>query len=276
MRTKIPIYQVDAFADERFGGNPAAVCILADEYPDDTLQSIAAEMNLSETAFIYHDEKEELTKSREFRLRWFTPTVEVPLCGHATLASAAVLFFEIGIDSSEISFESKSGKLTATRQNGEICLNFPIDKPEKCDPPKDILSALGITSFEDAAIGHRGKEFLIRLQNEEAVRGITPDYGALRAIQADLIGIIVTSRGQNEFDFVSRFFGPWVGVDEDPVTGAAHTVLAPYWSEILGKKRMVAYQASPRGGKLIVELKSDDRVDLIGNAVTVLRGELLL
>ncbi|MCK4339482.1 MAG: PhzF family phenazine biosynthesis protein [Candidatus Cloacimonetes bacterium] len=275
---RIPIYQVDAFTDERFRGNPAAVCILQQEYIDTILQNIAAEMNLSETAFLFSIEQKSIQESSVFSLRWFTPKVEVPLCGHATLATAAVLFYDIGIPTNEITFMTKSGKLIAKRDKNGILLNFPVNEPVPIDPPKELIKAIGIIDFRNVVYARKSKVILIHLDNEESVKNLKPNFELMKRVttKEDIIGVIVTSPGYPPYDFISRFFAPWLGINEDPVTGAAHTVLTPYWSKILGKREMLAYQSSSRGGKLVVQLDSNDRVNLIGNAVIVLKGELYL
>ena len=277
-KIRIPIYQVDAFTDERFRGNPAAVCILQQEYIDTILQNIAAEMNLSETAFLFSIEQKSIQESSVFSLRWFTPKVEVPLCGHATLATAAVLFYDIGIPTNEITFMTKSGKLIAKRDKNGILLNFPVNEPVPIDPPKELIKAIGIIDFRNVVYARKSKVILIHLDNEESVKNLKPNFELMKRVttKEDIIGVIVTSPGYPPYDFISRFFAPWLGINEDPVTGAAHTVLTPYWSKILGKREMLAYQSSSRGGKLVVQLDSNDRVNLIGNAVIVLKGELYL
>lgn len=277
-KNKIPIYLVDAFTDHQFKGNPAAVCILNRPLKESVMQNIATEMNLSETAFLIPIEEKPVEESGSFSLRWFTPKVEVPLCGHATLATAAVLLSEIGISTNEINFETISGRLIAKKEEDGISLNFPSNEPVPIDPPNELLDAIGIFEFKEVAFTKNAKKLLIHLKNEESVKNLNPDYKKMMSAtpKEDIIGVIVTSPGSPPYDFISRFFAPWVGVDEDPVTGAAHTVLTPYWSKKLNKKQMLAYQASSRGGKLIVRQSSEDRVDLIGNAVTVLKGELYL
>lgn len=277
-KNKIPIYLVDAFTDQQFRGNPAAVCILNQPLEDGVMQNIAEEMNLSETAFLSPLEEKPIKESSSFSLRWFTPMVEVPLCGHATLATAAVLFSEIGLSTNEINFETKSGRLIAKREEDGILLNFPSNEPEPIDSPNELLDAIGIAEFKEVVFTGNAKKLLIHLKNEESVKNLSPNFEKMMSVttKEDIIGVIVTSQGSPPYDFISRFFAPWVGVDEDPVTGAAHTVLTPYWSKKLNKKQMLAYQASSRGGKLIVRQSSEDRVDLIGNAVIVLKGELYL
>jgi PhzF family phenazine biosynthesis protein len=274
----ILIYQVDAFTRIPFKGNPAAVCILQNRYEDSILQSIASEMNLSETAFPYPLEEKSLEKTRIFSLRWFTPTTEVPLCGHATLATAAVLFYDIGISAEQLTFKTKSGELSAKKDANRICLNFPSNEPSKIDAPKELISAVGVADFKNVAYNERTKSLLIHLFSEDEVRNLKPNYELMKTAKAreEITGIIVTARGKPPYDFVSRFFAPWLGINEDPVTGAAHTVLAPYWSKILQKKEMFAFQASQRGGELTVRLRSNERVDLVGNTVIVLKGELYL
>jgi len=275
-KIKIPVFQVDAFTDEPFKGNPAAVCILPHRFKDRILQAIAAEMNLSETAFLFPLENKPLKKNKIFSLRWFTPTVEVPLCGHATLATAAVLFYQIDVLTSEVNFTTKSGKLTARKDKKGIILDFPVYEPVPIKPPINILKALQIHRFKKALYENRMKVILIHLFDAKDVRNLVPNYDVMKSINKNkgFLGVIVTARGQRPYDFISRFFAPWAGINEDPVTGVAHTILAPYWSKILGKDEMQCYQASLRGGELIVRLLINKRVNLIGKAVIVLKGEL--
>ncbi|MCG3221051.1 MAG: PhzF family phenazine biosynthesis protein [Candidatus Heimdallarchaeota archaeon] len=274
----IPIYQIDAFTDVPFKGNPAAVCLITKEYPDDDLQKIAAEMNLSETAFIYVPNIDKIKKTDTFRLRWFTPTVEVNLCGHATLASASVLFFEIGITSNNVNFDTLSGRLTAKKINESIGLNFPLNEPEDITPPKALLNAMGIEKCLTAAYATNVTDILLELENDKDVQKVTPNFGEMLKLKLDLDirGVMITSRGSNNVDFVSRFFAPWVGINEDPVTGSAHTILTPYWSKKLGKTEMTASQLSDRGGKLTVKIAENNRVEIIGKTSLVLKGEFYL
>jgi PhzF family phenazine biosynthesis protein len=263
-----PIYQVDAFTAEPFRGNPAAVCVLPKPSPEAGdaawMQDVAREMNLSETAFVH--------KQRDgFSLRWFTPTVEVELCGHATLASAHVLY-ETGLvpPNAWARFHTLSGLLTAARNGDEIVLDFPATPPEATDAPPGLLEALGV---EPVYVGASRFDYLVEVTSEEVVRDLEPDFAALKAL--DTRGVMVTSAASSEgFDFVSRFFAPGAGIDEDPVTGSAHCCLGPFWRERLGKDEMVAYQASARGGVVRVRVEGE-RVRLGGRAVTVLRGELV-
>jgi len=239
---RIPIYHVDAFTREPFKGNPAAVCLLRHPYEDDILQSIAAEMNLSETAFLYNLEERPFEQSKLFSLRWFTPKTEVPLCGHATLATAAVLFQDIHVSANEIFFETKSGKLTAKQDDNGILLNFPSHEAIPIEPDQDVLDAIGISDFESAQFSKKTRKLLIHLQNEEILTNLKPNFERMIYVRTRerIEGVIVTSKSRPPYDFISRYFAPWVGINEDPVTGAAHTVLGPYWSRILGKKRNVS------------------------------------
>ena len=259
------LIQIDAFTDQPFRGNPAAVCLLDGERDADWMQHVAAEMNLSETAFL-------LRRDDGWSLRWFTPTVEVDLCGHATLASAHALWSERVDAASVLRFHTRSGLLTAARDGDLIELDFPAKPAKPIDPPAGLLEALGAGSA--LYVGRNQFDYIVELRSEDEVRALTPDHAALRRMPVR--GIIVTSRASNgSYDFVSRFFAPGSGVDEDPVTGSAHTCLAPYWAPRLGKTDFAAYQASPRGGALRVRLEGD-RVKLGGRAVTVLRGELVV
>ena len=261
----IRCWQVDAFTNRPFGGNPAAVCWLEDDVPDDWMQAVAAEMNLAETAFVR-------PRGDGFGLRWFTPEVEVPLCGHATLASAHVLWSEGILSPAEpIRFQTQqSGVLSCRRTQGAIEMDFPATPAQSIDPPADLLSALGVSA---TSVGKTPFDHLVVVENADIVRKLSPDFRRLKDFPTR--GVIVTSRSDNSrFDFVSRFFAPAVGIDEDPVTGSAHCCLAPYWAGVLGKTEMTAFQASARGG--IVRVRSlGERVALGGEAVTVWRGELL-
>lgn len=258
------VIQVDAFTDTPFRGNPAAVCLLPAPAPEEWMQAVAREMNVSESAFLY-------PLDDGFGLRWFTPTVEVDLCGHATLASAHVLWQDghLPLDA-QARFHTASGLLTAERRGGWIELDFPATPPLETDPPEELVRALGVTP---RWIGRSEFDYLVELESEAAVRGLRPDIMGLGRLPVR--GIVATSRSASaEFDFVSRFFAPASGIDEDPVTGSAHCALGPYWGERLGMSSMTAYQASARGGVVRVRLDGD-RVKLGGQAVTVLRGELL-
>ncbi|MGH7520853.1 MAG: PhzF family phenazine biosynthesis protein [Gemmatimonadales bacterium] len=260
----LQITQVDAFTDRPFAGNPAAVCILSTPADPAWMLNVAREMNLAETAFL-------VRHNDGYDLRWFTPEVEIDLCGHATLASAHVLWEEGHLTpSTQARFHTKSGLLTADRNGSWIELDFPATPAAPASPPPGLIEALGA---KPTFVGRSRFDYLVELENEAAVRRLTPDLGALRRVDAR--GVIVTSRAdaKSEYDFVSRFFAPQSGVPEDPVTGSAHCALMPYWSAKLGKQELVAYQASSRGGVLRLRLDGE-RVKLGGQAVTVLRGEL--
>ncbi len=258
----IKIYQVDAFTDKPFSGNPAVVCLLPQAWDAAWMQAVAKEMNLSETAFL-------LKQEDGYNLRWFTPAVEVDLCGHATLASAHILW-ETGIlrREEQARFHTRSGLLIAGWKSGEIELNFPTKTEEPAQAPAGLLEALKVKA---KYIGKSKFDYLVQVDSEETVRGLKPDFTVLKNIPVR--GVIVTSRAASPgYDFISRFFAPAAGVNEDPVTGSAHCTLGPFWSRHLGKEDFLAYQASERGGVLRVRV-AGDRVFLGGKAVTVLRGE---
>ncbi|HEU4402231.1 MAG TPA: PhzF family phenazine biosynthesis protein [Candidatus Polarisedimenticolia bacterium] len=260
----LAITQVDAFTSKPFSGNPAAVCILPEPRDDSWMQDVAREMNLAETAFLRR-------RQDGFDLRWFTPAVEVDLCGHATLASAHVLWESGELAATEPArFHTRSGLLTARRQGDWIEMNFPALRDEPAPAPPGLAEALGVPFLY---VGKSRFDYVVEMEGEQAVRGLRPDFGRLRS--AGVRGVIVTGRSDDPgFDFVSRFFAPGVGVDEDPVTGSAHCVLAPFWSRRLGKSSFLARQLSARGGVIRVRLEGD-RVHLGGQAVTVLRAVLL-
>jgi PhzF family phenazine biosynthesis protein len=270
----LDIYQVDAFTDRPFGGNPAAVCLLPEPREAEWMQLVAREMNLSETAFVHPAEGP--MEQGSWGLRWFTPTVEVELCGHATLASAHVLW-EAGLLAADVParFHTLSGLLTAERrENGEIELDFPARTAEAVEAPPGLVEALGVTP---RFVGRSRYDYLLEVESEDVVRSIVPDHGRLRTLPVR--GVIVTASGNTAgssgaYDFVSRFFAPGAGVDEDPVTGSAHCTLGPYWQGRLGKNDFAAWQASARGGAVRVRVVGE-RVKLGGTAVTVLRGCLL-
>lgn len=261
-----PLDVVDAFTDRPFGGNPAAVCVLDRYPPDPWLQQLGREMNLSETACLVR------RSENEFDLRWFTPAVEVRLCGHATLASAHALWENGHVAPGRtITFHTRSGPLTAAPSADGIELDFPARPATACDPPRGMLDALGARALW---VGSNSDDYLVEVGGEGELRRPTPDFARLAAVECR--GVIVTSPSDDpRFDFVSRFFAPAAGVNEDPVTGSAHCCLAVHWGEKLGKPAMTAYQASARGGVLKVICRGD-RVALIGRAVTVSRGELLV
>lgn len=265
---EIPLYQVDAFTPRPFAGNPAAVCVVESPLSREQMLSIAAEMNLSETAFVQPPDTRGLRP-----LQWFTPAVEVPLCGHATLATSHVLIREVGARA-PLRFQTLSGILTVEETpDGWLSMDFPADPPEPTRPPEGLLEALECPDAEGVLLGEKG--WVVRLTSESAVRALAPDIRALGRVDvgSSPLGVIVTAPGKGGVDFVSRFFGPWVGVDEDPVTGMAHTLLGPYWTEETGRTKLRARQVSARGGELRVETWKT-RVHVSGQAVTVLRGSL--
>ncbi len=259
---RLPIYQIDAFAGELFAGNPAAVVPLERWIDDALLQSIATENNLSETAFF-------IPVGAHYELRWFTPSAEVRLCGHATLASAHVIFNELGDQSERLHFETLSGTLSVEREGETLLMDFPARLPELCPAPDGIGESLG---KEPVECYMAGDDYLMVFDRESDIPAINPDFRALGTL--DCRGVIVTAPGESA-DFVSRFFAPSVGVPEDPVTGSAHCALAPYWAERLGKKRVRGFQLSRRGGEVICEVR-DDRVGLAGRTVKYLEGHIFV
>jgi len=261
----IDFVQIDAFTSQAFGGNPAAVCVLDAPADELWMQLVAREMNLSETAFLHPEED-------GWRLRWFTPVAEVDLCGHATLATAHALLTEHGAARGALRFHTRSGLLTASSSSdGRITLDFPSDPPEPIEPPAGLVEALGASPV---AVARGVTDYLVELDSDRAVRALAPNISALEAVEAR--GVIVTARNEREgYHMVSRFFAPRFGVPEDPVTGSAHTTLAPWWAHKLGRNVLRAEQASARGGDLDLELRAD-RVRLTGRAVTVLRGQILV
>ncbi len=278
MKNKIKIFQVDAFTSEAFKGNPAAVCILENDISDELMKNIAQEMNLSETAFVKPLKNSNIGKGNLFSLRWFTPEVEVDLCGHATIATSKVLFDEFNIKEQYIKYETKSGLLTSKKKDEKISLDFPIDKALDFNLTQDILDAMGIRSYSKAIIGEKTRKLVIEVKDKENIINLKPNFEILKSLKfkSDVKGIGVTCRGNEKYDFISRYFNPWAGINEDPVTGSVHTLLANYWSNKLNKMDMNAYQASNRSGEISLKLLENDRVRLSGEAVIVLRGELYL
>jgi PhzF family phenazine biosynthesis protein len=267
-----PLWHIDAFSEQPFGGNPAAVCLLSAPAEATWMQALAAEMNLSETAFL-------VRQGDGFSLRWFTPILETDLCGHATLASAHALWEQGLVDAgATIRFQTRSGELTASRRDGLIWLDLPVWAAEPTPLPPSVLAALGVSPIWTGIAGPGDnpasvqRNYLVILENARAVRQAHPDFAALRAATAS--GAIVSSRGEDSsYHFISRYFAPGAGIDEDPVTGSAHCTLGPYWADQLGMANLAAYQASARGGEIWVRVR-DDRVRVGGKAVTVVRGSL--
>jgi PhzF family phenazine biosynthesis protein len=257
----ITLYQVDAFTDKLFGGNPAAICPLEKWLPDETMLSIAEENNLSETAFF-------VKRGEAFDIRWFTPKIEIMLAGHPTLAAAHVIFRHLNHPGPRIVFQSRSGRLEAERRGDLIRLDFPAYKAEPTPAPPDLVTGLGRAPREV----FKGRDFLALFETEEDILALAPDFGVLNRL--DCLGIIVTAPGRNS-DFVSRFFAPHAGINEDPVTGSAHTLLIPFWAERLGKRELHAFQVSRRRGELFCE-DLGERVKIGGRAVTYLQGTLAI
>lgn len=260
-KMKIPIYQIDAFSNRVFAGNPAAACPLEEWLGDSLLQAIAQENNLSETAFF-------VPEGSGYHIRWFTPVAEVDLCGHATLATAFVIFNYLDTSSSSITFSSRSGKLTVVRSNEMISMDFPAQPPVSCEPPRELLDGLKKEPLEIL----RAEDYFVVFSSENDVIELNPDMGKL--MKLDLRGVIVTAKG-NKVDFVSRFFAPKLGIDEDPVTGSAHCALTPYWAKKLNKKSVHAHQVSQRGGELFCT-DCGDRVVIAGRAVKFMEGSITI
>ena len=256
---ELKIFQIDAFAEKPFEGNPAAVVPLKAWLPDDVMQAIAEENNLSETAFF-------VPVADGFHIRWFTPKMEVKLCGHATLASGFVLFNLLRHVSGTITFDSLSGPLAVSKTDDLLTLNFPVQNPEPCEAPRDLVEGLGRTPMAC----YRNDDYLAVFEQEEEIAAITPNQFALAKL--DRRGIIVTAPSA-EFDFVARFFAPKYGIPEDPVTGSAYTQLMPYWTDKLGKSKLTARQLSSRGGNVLCEIK-DDRVFISGSAIKYMEGTI--
>ena len=256
---RIPIYQIDAFTKEQFKGNPAAVCPLAAWIKDDLMQDIAAENNLSETAFF-------VKKDHEYELRWFTPKGEVDLCGHATLASAYVIFIYLDKKIMKVIFHTKSGMLEVSREGSLLTMIFPSREGEKCEAPEALIKGLGKRPKEV----YQSRDYMAVFETEQEIMNLDLNMDELKKL--DGLGVIVTAKG-NEVDFVSRFFAPKVGIDEDPVTGAAHCTLVPYWKRVLGKNEFVALQLSERGGKLFCA-DLGEMVKISGEATSYLEGHI--
>ncbi len=256
---EISLYQIDAFASELFEGNPAAVCPLDEWLPDEIMQSVAEENNLSETAFF-------VPKGHEYHIRWFTPASEVALCGHATLASAYVLFNILGYQEDKIVFDSKSGILTVAKADEQLVMDFPAQPPVLCDIPKEIIKAFDIAPVECL----KSEDYVVVFEREIDIETANPDFEQLKKL--DLRGVIITAKSAS-YDFVARFFAPKYGVPEDPVTGSAYTQLAPYWVSEIGQKKFSAKQISSRGGELTCEMVGD-RVFISGKAIKYLEGKI--
>lgn len=277
----ISYYMVDAFTKVPFKGNPAGVCLLKEKIEDETLQQVAFEMNLAETAFIsLIDDQDNFSSSNSFNLRWFTPRTEIKLCGHATLASAYILFNKMKNNSNEISFHTLSGILKVSREEDLIVMSFPSNVPTKIDPIPEIKQYLSLENQDIIGWSHNSNlsYLLVEVANEEIVRRIKPNFEKLKDFSCDLkiLGLCVTAKMSNsKYDFSSRFFAPNLGINEDPVTGSSHTVLVPYWSKKMNKNDFKAIQWSERTGELDLTMK-DDRVIIKGNAFVILEGSLFV
>lgn len=264
---KLPIYQIDAFTSAVFSGNPAAVCPLERWLPDATMQSIAAENNLAETAFFVPRAAGGTgSDGTDYDLRWFTPEIEMDLCGHATLASGFVVFTALEPGRQVVTFHTRSGPLTVRREGGDLSMDLPARPPERCDAPAGLDAALGATPREV----WQSRDLMAVFEAESDVRALKPSFDGIRALGVH--AVIVTAPGR-DVDFVSRFFAPLVGVPEDPVTGSVHCTLVPYWAKRLGRTRLRARQVSARGGELACEHRGD-RVVIAGAAVQYLEGTI--
>lgn len=261
---KLDIYQVDAFTNQQFGGNPAAVVPLKEWIDDSLMQQIALENNLAETVFFVQEKK-------GYHIRWFTPELEIDLCGHATLASAYVLYQFLGFEEPKVSFRSKSGELLVTKKGEMLELNFPARMPElQTEYPAELLGGLRISN--PVAV-YKSRDYVVELENQKQVEETAPDFATLQKV--DVIGIIITAPGK-DCDFVSRFFAPRAGISEDPVTGSAHSTLIPFWAEKLGKNKLHAWQLSKRKGELWCEMLPGDRVLMAGYCAFYMKGEITI
>jgi PhzF family phenazine biosynthesis protein len=272
---KLRIFIVDAFSDRRFGGNPAAVCITSTPLAEATMQRIAMEMNQPETAFVTVTDAA-IEGEEPFPLRWFSPKTEIALGGHATLATSKVLLDMALIQGPGVSFTTRSGILTVFRSGHQLVLDSPADKPVSVEAPQDVLQAIGLDRAEDSFLGRSTMKLCLVAKDVRTVNELAPDFRRLIGAQAlnNVKGVGVTTRGDGPYDFVSRYFNPAGGVNEDPVTGAVHTILGPYWGKVLGQPRLLAYQASARGGEIDIDISDPGRVKMVGDAVIVLEGHI--
>jgi PhzF family phenazine biosynthesis protein len=269
----IKIYNVDAFTSIPFRGNAAAVCIYEDNLSKELMQNIAREMNLSETAFVT------AKTNGSYDIRWFTPKCEVDLCGHATMAAAKVLYEFYNAPQDWLSFGSRSGVIRTFRSGDDIMLDFPVDEVEAdiiC--PSELLEAIGLNHYIRAVIGRKTRKLIIHIEDAGQIPTLKPDFVKLAAVSFDTVvkGVGITAKGTGKYDILVRYFNPWAGVDEDPVTGSVHTLLADYWSKILNKSELLSYQASERGGEIRIRIADNNRVELWGKAVVVTAGELFI
>lgn len=270
----IKFYHVDAFTEDIFKGNTAVVCVMGNLKDTTLMQNIAKEMNVSETAFICYADKEGF-----YDIRWFTPAVEMDLCGHATMAAAKVLYDIYGVKQDNLVFKGRSGELGALRQGNLIKLDFAADEIEsEIECSRSLMKALGLDGYVKAVVGKNTRKLVIHVEKAETVLALKPDFTLLRETCFDTVvkGVGVTAKGIGGYDIMTRYFNPWAGVNEDPVTGSVHTLLATYWSEILCKKELRAYQASKRGGEMLIKLLDNGRLDMWGKAIVVSAGELYI
>lgn len=270
----IRLYHVDAFTGEPFKGNPAVVCVMDSLEDAELMQNIAREMNVSETAFISPAGSEGC-----YSIRWFTPRVEMDLCGHATMAAAKVLYDVYGVKQDYLVFNGRVVEISTLKQEDFIKLDFAADDIEaemQCSP--ELMKALGLNSYVRAIVGKNTRKLVIQVEDVETVLSLKPDFARLGAISFDtaIKGIGVTTKGTCDYDIITRYFNPWAGVNEDPVTGSVHTLLATYWSEILCKRELRAYQASERGGEMLIKLLGNGRLEMLGKAIIVAAGELYI
>lgn len=270
-------YLVDAFSRTPFSGNAAAVCLSQTELDEHLMQRIAMEMNQSETAFVVPLEGKRISQSTLFSLRWFTPLQEVELCGHATLASAKVLFSIVKTPGEELAFETRSGVLTVKKEAEALSIQLPMHEPRTFFSNVSLHAALRTEKLVNVMWDEQLAYLLVHLPDEDAVKRCDPDYSQLLDLDLDfdIKGLIVTARGSGSIDFVSRFFAPWMGINEDPVTGSSHAVLFPYWENVTGKRQMKARQLSRRGGELLLRRAAPSRLEIQGHAVVVAQGEIL-
>lgn len=275
---KISVYQVDAFTSKVFKGNPAAVCLIDSRIEDEVLLNIAAEMNLSDTAFIQTVEGSSPIKTALYSIRWFSPRMEMPLCGHATLAASKVIFDCLGFPGDRILFKSMSGELESRKHEKGFTLDFPADELREAGPVSELLEVMGIHKYKELIYGRNTNKLVVRLHSEKEVRSLKPDFEKMKTVKScfPVKGVGITAEGEGDYDIVSRYFNPWAGVNEDAVTGSVHTVLAPYWSAVLHKKELKALQASERCGEIFIREVRDGRLEFTGGAVLVLQGEIYI
>ncbi|MFX0090693.1 MAG: PhzF family phenazine biosynthesis protein [Candidatus Hodarchaeota archaeon] len=276
------IFIIDAFTQRYFAGNPAGVCLSKELLKEERMQEIAREINLSETAFVVPLDLSSQEDIARFHIRWFTPEVEVPLCGHATLSTAHVLFNELGLPQNKITFETlKRGDLYIQKSDDFILMDFPQGRPEPIRTIPEVINVLDITDYKVVEMNFCPiiNKLLIELESPQDVLDLKPDFTKMRQLREpeNIRGIIVTSKSEKEkYDFISRHFAPWVGVNEDPVTGSAHTILGVYWKRKLQQDEFRAYQASSRGGEIKIRIKSSDRIELAGQALTIIKGRITI